>query len=347
MKSDKLLNAMGDIRDGLILDAAPGKAERKPRRLRRGLAVALAAALILTLTVGVGAAGGFKGLTDVFAPAFYNDGSAPAPDPEMLEKMGHPVGASVTENGVTVTLESVLRDRYTCTMVTSVKMKGLDGNLVDYNWLEGGGALAGFCNPGGSTRDMTPGDDTIQIIRTWESDTPIPAGKATVTISDIVLNQHRFLREETIEGTWELEFDTGYEDLSRDLPAGQALTVEGVDVTVDEITVSPLTMMVKYTADPAGADMEQVVDTEPYERTLQMRLGELDCVITKKDGTQFAEELGAEEPGHIKGSSSGAKEEDGLLKYYNLLRFDQLLPLDEIASITIEGVEVPIEGLTE
>lgn len=347
MKSEKLLNAMGDIRDELILNAAPGKAERKPKRLRRGLAIALAAALILTLTVGVGAAGGFKGLTDVFAPAFYNDGTASAPDPEVLEKMGHPVGASVTENGVTVTLESVIRDRYTCTVVTSVHMDGLDGNEITYNWLEGGGVLAGLGGAGGNTHDEIPGDDTIQIIRTWESDSPIPAGMATMTISDIVLNQYRFLREKTIEGRWELEFDASYEDLSRDLPAGQTPTVEGVDVTVDEITVSPLSIMIKYTADPAGADLERVVATKPYERTLQMRLEDIKCAITKKDGTQFINDRDVWGPSHIQTKSSDSKEEGGLLKCYTLLRFDQVLPLDEIESITIEGVEVPIESLTE
>ncbi len=344
MKNEKLLNAMGNIQDELIVNAMPGKAEQKPRRLRKGLAVALAAALVLALTVGAGAAGGmFGGLKDVFAPAFYDDGTAPAPDPEILEKLGRPVGASVTENGITVTVESVLRDRYTCTIVTSVKMDGLDGNEVYHNWCEGGGVLAGLGSAGGSCMDVTPGDDTIQIIHTWESDSPIPAGKATVAIDDIVLNPHRFLREKTIEGRWELEFDAGYEDLSRDLPAGQTLTVEGVDVTLDEITISPLSVMIKHTADPAGADLNRVVETEPFEETLESRVQNLACIITKKDGTIFSN-LTYEFDGncHFDSGANNSEEQDGLLKCFCAFRFDQMLPLDEIESITIEGVEIPL-----
>jgi len=350
MKNEKLLNAMGNIQDGLILDAAPGKAERKPKRLRRGLAVALAAALILTLTVGVGAATGtFQTLEDLFSPAFYYDEPEPALDMEIMEKLGRPVGVSATDQGITITVDSVIRDRYTCTIVTSVHMDGLDGNEVFYNWCTGGGALAGFNNPGAHVRDVTPGDDTIQIICTWTSNSPIPAGMATVTISDIVLNQHRFLREKTIEGTWELEFDAGYEDISLDLPAGQAVNVEGTEIVLDEITISPLSMRVNYTADLDGVDLEEIVRNEPpYEMSLRQRLEGLDIVITKKDGTRFfaseyhMDECEDEGYGHVKGGGGNVEKQDGVWKGFTSMEFAQMLPLDEIESVTVEGVEIPL-----
>lgn len=344
MKNEKLLRAMGNIGDELITNAMPGKREQKPRRLRRGLAVALAAALALTLTIGVGAASGtFSGLTDVFAPAFRNDGTAPPPDMETIEKLGRPVGVSAVDQGVTVTVESVLRDRYTCTVVTSVKMDGLDGNEIAFDREEMGGVLLGNLGGGGYGSDMYPGDDTYQIVRTWESDEPIPQGTVTATYTSLVLNQHRFLREKTIEGKWELEFDASYEDLSRDLPAGQSLTVEGADVTLNEITVSPLSCMIKHTVDPKGADLNRVISTVPFETRLEERLAALECVITKKDGTRFLNPCAfLQEDSHAQGGQSNSQEQDGKLECYSLFRFDQMLPLDEIQSITIEGVEIPL-----
>lgn len=344
MKNEKLLRAMGNIGDELITNAMPGRAEQKPRRFRRGLVVALAAALALTLTIGVGAASGaFGGLKDVFAPAFRNDGTAPPPDMEIIEKLGRPVGVSAVDQGVTVTVESVLRDRYTCTIVTSVKMDGLDGNEIDFDRMEMGGVLENHVGGSGCTTDVVPDDDTIQVVRTWESDEPIPQGTAAMTIDTVVLNRYRFLRERAIEGKWELEFDASYEDLSRDLPAGQTLTVEGADVTLNEITVSPLSCMIKHTVDPKGADLKRVVATEPYERTLQDRLEGLECVITKKDGTRFSNPSALlQEDSHTQNSTHRSREQDGKLECYSLFRFDQMLPLDEIQSITIEGVEIPL-----
>ncbi len=344
MKKEDLLNAIGNIQDDLILSAIDDSKESRPKRIRRGLMVTLAAALVLTLTVGVGAASGiFRGLEDPFAPAFRNDGSAPPLDRELVEKLGHPVGVSATDQGVTVTVDSVLRDRYTCTVVTSIAMPGIEKQEIDYEAMEMSGALDGFSSGGGYTTNFTPGDDTLQIIRVWESEEPFPEGEATMTIDTLVFNRYRFLREKKVEGKWELKFDISYEDLSTELPAGQVLSVEGIETTLDEITISPLSMMVKHTAEPGEADLEQVIETEPYERTLKNHLEELACVITKKDGTQFfCPGTFEEKETHMQSVHGDSKQQGEKLKCWYVLRFDQMLPLDEIQSITIEGVEIPL-----
>lgn len=347
MKQEKLLNAMGNIQDGLILDAAPGKAEHKPRRLRRGLAVALAAALVLTLTVGVGAATGtFQTLEDLFSPAFRGGVSATPLDMEIVEKLGHPVGVSATDNGITITVDSVIRDRYTCSVVASVESNSLTINEIILNWakLKIGDMELG--TGGGGTMAAAPGSNGVQIVLEWESQEPIPNGDAVLTISELCLNPHRFLREKTIEGTWELEFDAGYEDISLDLHAGQTITVEGVDVTLDEITISPLSMRVNYTADLDGVDLEEIVRNEPYEMALRWRLECLDIVATQKDGTRFfmtEYHLDEDEGGHTQSGSGNVEKQDGVWKGFTSMEFAQMLDLDEIESVTVEGVEIPLE----
>ncbi len=114
-------------------------------------------------------------------------------------------------------------------------------------------------------------------------------------------------------------------------------------MTLNEITVSPLSCMIKHTVDPKGADLKRVVVTEPYERTLQDRLEGLECVITKKDGTRFSNPSALlQEDSHAQSSHCDSRERGGKLECYNLIRFDQMLPLDEIQSIAIEGVEIPL-----
>lgn len=342
MKNEKLFHAMGNIQDDLITNAMPNQIKQRPRRLQKGLAIALAAALVLTITVGAGAvSGAFGGLSDLFAPAFYDDGSAPPLDMEVIEKLGHPVGVSATDNGVTVTVESVLRDRYSCAVVTTVRGKGIDGNELSWDTLEPGGAFSGCFGCNSATKDDDPNDDTLIIVHTFVGDDPFPDGTATLTLQDLVLNRYRFLRERKIQGTWELEFDIGYEDLSRDLPAGQTVSVEGVGVTLQEIAVSPLSMIVKYTADADGVDLNRMVETGPFQEPLRARLESLNIVITQKDGTRFTTR--AEEDGVGSGSAGNTDEKDGELVGFTNLTFSQMLPLDEIESVTVEGVEIPLD----
>ena len=49
------------------------------------------------------------------------------------------------------------------------------------------------------------------------------------------------------EGTWKMKFAIDYEDTSVALPAGQALDVDGMDATVEAISLSPLSLAVDYT----------------------------------------------------------------------------------------------------
>ncbi|CAN4051462.1 Transcriptional regulator XRE family, partial [Dysosmobacter welbionis] len=71
------------------------------RRPVRRIAL-IAAAAVLVLAVGTaGATGILRSAAEVFSPLF---GGAPA-QTEIIDKIGYPVGASDTDNGVTVTAD--------------------------------------------------------------------------------------------------------------------------------------------------------------------------------------------------------------------------------------------------
>lgn len=346
MKSEKLFQAIGEINEELVADAALESPAKRPR-LRRVVMAAAAAALALALTVGAGAVTGtFQGLEDLFAPAFRIGEDTPPLDMEIVEKLGHPVGVSTTNNGVTFTVESILRDRYSCSVIASVESNALNSQEIIWNWAELtiGGMDLGLGSGGTIASDSD--SNAVRMVLEWESQEPIPDGDAVLTVRDLCVNPHRFLREKTIQGTWELEFDAGYEDVSLDLPAGQTVDVEGTEIVLDKIFISPMSVKVNYTADLDGLDLEKIVRTEPYDMALRWRLECLDIVITTKDGTRFymtEYHLEDEDGGGNTQSGNGLveKQADGW-KGFCSMRFDQMLPLDEIASLTVEGVEIDL-----
>ena len=96
---DRLLERGGSRRKGLNLRCA---------------AVAVAAAAVLT--VGAGAAVVLTPAGEVFASVL---GGAPA-QTEILDRMGVPVGASDTHNGVTITADAIIGDAYSYAVVYSI-----------------------------------------------------------------------------------------------------------------------------------------------------------------------------------------------------------------------------------
>ena len=85
---------------------AARKQTRPARRPVRRIAL-IAAAAVLVLAVGpAGATGILRSAAEVFSPLF---GGAPA-QTEIIDKIGYPVGASDTDNGVTVTADAVMGD---------------------------------------------------------------------------------------------------------------------------------------------------------------------------------------------------------------------------------------------
>ncbi len=338
-KNEKLLRAIGELPEDLIAEAAPAEKKRKPR-LSRWLAAAVAAVLVLTLAIGAGAAGEL--LKDVFAPAFPAAPEGTVADPEVIQKLGTPVGVSATDGLVTFTLDSIVRDRYTVTAVFTVS--GLDAKEI---WVDAGALRVGgmsYKNPSGHCMSAPNGEDAI-IVLSWSDEKSIPAGEAEILLENLTLYSGRPFLEKHIAGAWQLNCDLSYEDMTLDLPAGQTLSVEGMEVTLDQISLSPLSLMLLYTAHTGDADLEEPlpVGADGFSRPLCARLESLDLVITKKDGATLAspEYHGENEGVEFLGSSWGCSDEaDGTTFCQSCSRFEQVIPLEDIASITIEGVEV-------
>ena len=242
---DRLLERGGSRRKGLNLRCA---------------AVAVAAAAVLT--VGAGAAVVLTPAGEVFASVL---GGAPA-QTEILDRMGVPVGASDTHNGVTITADAIMGDTYSYAIVYSIRRD--DGSpLVSDETLAAGAERDGllplrFRNYGTQVRtsgggahgsswfyDADPADNAIQFVEMMTQDQPLKPGTASVKFQDLsVYTDNDYRTSETLaEGTWRLKFDFAFEDSSISLPAGQSFTLNGMDATLDGVTLSPLSIQVDYT----------------------------------------------------------------------------------------------------
>ena len=340
-KSERLLSAMNRIRDDLVLSAAQ---ERKVRSVRpRWVAAAAAAVLVLTLAVGAGAAGGYiPVLGDLFAPAFYGYEEGDGPDTELLEAIGQPVGVSVEKQGVTVTVQSILRDRYTLTAVLSVHKKGIEHESTLFDWnrlvindsrvLEGGS---------GALKYGVRGDDAMDYIITWQEQEPIPDGKMELILENLTVKPYAMfglLKERHIHDTWSVEFEAHTEDLSWELPAGQHVAMDETGAVLDEIVLSPLSLTVKYTAEK---EWDSIGGPEHPDFTITLQNGE-QWFNNSWYREEKLKEDGSVDYGSIDGGMSDSKPVGDSYEYFYTVHFSRLIPLEDVASVVIEGQEIPL-----
>ena len=97
---------------------------QKPRRRWKRSAVAAVAA-VACLCVGAGAVGVTKLASDTFSPVF---GSA---ETEIVDKIGHPIGASATAGGVTITADAIIGDKHHYAIAYTIEKN--DGSAFDFD----------------------------------------------------------------------------------------------------------------------------------------------------------------------------------------------------------------------
>lgn len=319
---------------------------RRPMRRWARVAAGLALALVLGGggTVAV-AAGLLPNPADVLSDVF---GGAPA-QTELLNEIGHPIDASATSNGVTVTAEAVVGDRSNFTVVYDVEFDdpsvlegiepGKDGTLplvaeatLYVDGVNGGGGASWFF-------DAEPGDGTIQYAETMGFSTWNGAGIIGRTIrfwmSEIRAYDAEGGYTTLATGDWGLKFEMNYVDTTVDLPAGQETTWQGADVTVDAVAVSSVGVTVDYTIDrqigvlgPSG----QLSD-EAKEKVAAVT--GLPVTVTFSDGTTF----------DATNANTHAQEQaDGTSAVTKTVTYDRIVAAGDIVSVTVGDVEIPVSA---
>lgn len=333
-----------------LMERAEQPAPHRVRRFPRIAAVGIAAALVLS--IGAGASGVLKSASEVFAGVF-----GPTADTEIIDQIGRPIGASDTSNGVTVTADAILFDGYN--YLISYTLEKDDGSafdctknpntgLYDLGWKRSDSTIGrGVDGASGSSYfyDEDPSDNAIQYVETMSyNDAVQTGGTVKITLGDLsVLNSETSELTTIAKGSWHLKFKLEADNSAVELPAGQSIDVNGRSASVDTIVLSPIGYHVVYTVDGEatfdtlydenGEEVLPESGREPAGVCSTWESYAAKLLITKTDGTvlDFSDFGGSMDP------------HDGKTVCTRQGTFDTVIPLDDIASVTIGDVSIPIE----
>lgn len=325
-------------------------AVHRVRRFPRIAAVGVAAALVLS--IGAGATGILKSASEAFAGVF-----GPTADTEIIDQIGRPIGASDTSNGVTVTADAILFDGYNYLISYTLEKddgsafdctKNPDTGLYDLYWKRSDSTIGrGVDGASGSSYfyDENPSDNAIQYVETMSyNDAVQTGGTVKITLGDLcVLNSENGEPTTIAKGAWRLKFQLEAGNSAVELPAGQNIDVNGRSATVDTIVLSPIGYHVVYTVDGEatfdtlydenGEEIPQESGREPAGVCSTWESYAAKLLVTKTDGTvlDFSDFGGSMDP------------HDGKTVCTRQGTFDTVIPLDDIASVTIGDISIPIE----
>lgn len=333
-----------------LLDAAGESTpqQAKPRGRKFGLprvaAVGVAAALVLG--IGAGASGVFKTAGEAFAGVF-----GPTADTEIIDQIGRPIGASDTDNGVTITADAIIGDKYHYAVTYSIikedgtpfdidLSKTVGDGVLPLNFAEEDTSLAGYfggTHGGSYFYDADPTDAAIQYVETREvSDGDVQGRTIKAKFSDLYAYDEDMNRVMIAEGDWSFKFNLDFEDTSVQLPAGQVIDLNGMTATIDEITLSPLALRVDYTVDSEvqwDENAQSGKQSDHDSAQMQKYFDDLQIVINKADGTSL----------DMSYAGGSIKPQDGKTICQKGDMFSEIIPLEDVVSLTIGGVEIPVE----
>ncbi len=327
------------------LTAGESRGSGKVRSIRRTVTVGVAAALLMTM--GVGAAVTLTPAGEVFASIF---GDSPA-QTEILDRMGVPIGASDTADGVTITADAIIGDTYSYAVVYSIArddgqplaedltpLEGTDGTLpLTFDQSDTFIRMLGGSHGSAYFYDADPTDAAIQYVVMMTMDTPIEPGTATATFQNLYLCSED-ARDRTLlaEGNWKIRFQFNFPDSGVSLDAGQTFQLSGMEATLDGVTISPLSIQVDYTVREKFQMEDQENGKMSASNSAQVKkfLSSLPISVNFTDGT-------SRDLDYLGGSLD--PEGDRTVCQKGGV-FGEILDLSTVESVTVGDITLPVEA---
>lgn len=333
-----------------LLDAAAQQSpvQQKPRRrafrLPRIAAVGVAAALVLG--IGAGATGVLKTAGEAFSGVF-----GPTADTEIIDQIGRPIGASDTSGGVTITADAIIGDKYHYAITYSIVKddgtpfdidlsKTVGDGLLPLTFAEEDTTLVGYfggTHGGSYFYDADPADTSIQYVETREiNDGDVLGRTMRAKFSDLCVFDEDMNRTVVAEGDWSFKFNMDFEDTSVSLPAGQVIDLNGMKTTINAITLSPLALRVDYTVDSEvqwDENAQSGRQSDHDRAQMEQYFDDLQIILNKADGTSL----------DLSYAGGSIKPEDGKTVCQKGDMFSEIIPLEDVATLTIGGVEIAVQ----
>lgn len=327
---------------------------RKPRIARHPVrTVARIAAVTAVLAIVIGGAGTAMatGVLPLPSDMLSDIFDGPASQTEIIDRIGRPVGASCSNNGVTVTADAIMGDKdmvtiaYTLTFDDPTALKKLsepgengtiagsvDGNV--YVDGEHGGQGQSWLI------DKNPNDSSIQYFAQFSVESPGLMGRTVRThINSLVVPRAgKELPEykKILTGPWDLKFQLNYEDTSVTIPAPKSVNFNGTKATIQEATVSCVGVSVRYNIDRSiEHDNNSGKMSQNMEESMDA-VGNIPLIVTFKDG-------------HVEDATSHSgyfanKLDNGTTDVHKTWPFSQVCDTDKIASVQIGDTVIPMNS---
>ena len=327
---------------------------RKPRIARHPVrTVARIAAVTAVLAIVIGGAGTAMatGVLPLPSDMLSDIFDGPASQTEIIDRIGRPVGASCSNNGVTVTADAIMGDKdmvtiaYTLTFDDPAALKKLsepgengtiagsvDGNV--YVDGEHGGQGQSWLI------DKNPNDSSIQYFAQFSVESPGLMGRTVRThISSLVVPRAgKELPEykKILTGPWDLKFQLNYEDTSVTIPAPKSVNFNGTKATIQEATVSCVGVSVRYNIDRSiERDNNSGKMSQNMEESMDA-VGNIPLIVTFKDG-------------HVEDATGHSgyfanKLDNGTTDVHKTWPFSQVCDTDKIASVQIGDTVIPMNS---
>lgn len=327
---------------------------RKPRIARHPVrTVARIAAVTAVLAIVIGGAGTAMatGVLPLPSDMLSDIFDGPASQTEIIDRIGRPVGASCSNNGVTVTADAIMGDKdmvtiaYTLTFDDPAALKKLsepgengtiagsvDGNV--YVDGEHGGQGQSWLI------DKNPNDSSIQYFAQFSVESPGLMGRTVRThINSLVVPRAgKELPEykKILTGPWDLKFQLNYEDTSVTIPAPKSVNFNGTKATIQEATVSCVGVSVRYNIDRSiEHDNNSGKISQNMEESMDA-VGNIPLIVTFKDG-------------HVEDATSHSgyfanKLDNGTTDVHKTWPFSQVCDTDKIASVQIGDTVIPMNS---
>lgn len=327
---------------------------RKPRIARHPVrTVARIAAVTAVLAIVIGGAGTAMatGVLPLPSDMLSDIFDGPASQTEIIDRIGRPVGASCSNNGVTVTADAIMGDKdmvtiaYTLTFDDPAALKKLsepgengtiagsvDGNV--YVDGEHGGQGQSWLI------DKNPNDSSIQYFAQFSVESPGLMGRTVRThINSLVVPRAgKELPEykKILTGPWDLKFQLNYEDTSVTIPAPKSVNFNGTKATIQEATVSCVGVSVRYNIDRSiEPDNNSGKMSQNMEESMDA-VGNIPLIVTFKDG-------------HVEDATSHSgyfanKLDNGTTDVHKTWPFSQVCDTDKIASVQIGDTVIPMNS---
>lgn len=327
---------------------------RKPRIARHPVrTVARIAAVTAVLAIVIGGAGTAMatGVLPLPSDMLSDIFDGPASQTEIIDRIGRPVGASCSNNGVTVTADAIMGDK---DMVTIVYTLTFDDPAALKKLSEPGenGTIAGSVDGnvyvdgehGGQGQswliDKNPNDSSIQYFAQLSVESPGLMGRTVRThINSLVVPRAgKELPEykKILTGPWDLKFQLNYEDTSVTIPAPKSVNFNGTKATIQEATVSCVGVSVRYNIDRSiEHDNNSGKMSQNMEESMDA-VGNIPLIVTFKDG-------------HVEDATSHSgyfanKLDNGTTDVHKTWPFSQVCDTDKIASVQIGDTVIPMNS---